>query len=253
MTSTSPIVALYDDFAAFGKLDSPKVKRLAAVEKLVEASNGPAAGVFVDRPEEIINYDHQKRPIEALRVLGRVLVDRLALLNQCAGKTDEAKKYADAAFVLGRRLWDERLAYPEFELGTELVGKSTAVLIRLADASGETARAAVLRAFDQQRMQFVREEVDPMLRVVRTIDPKLVGRHAGDVFELARRSKEPMWRVEAVLAWAGSATSPATAPPLPTSARRCALVTELAEPPTDPSVRIAAPAADLTVEQHRMQ
>jgi hypothetical protein len=108
--------------------------------------------------------------------------------------------------------------------------------------------------FDQQRQQLVKEQVDPVLRVVRSIDPKVVGTHAGDVFELAKRSKERMWRAEAILAlgrlrfFAGDG---ATASDQREATR---LVTELAESDPDPIIRAAAIAArDLTAAKHRMQ
>ena len=127
-------------------------------------------------------------------------VDRLALLSQRAGATAEAKGYAEAAFAFGMDLCDERLCYAELEAGLELLGKSTAVLISQAESSGQSDRAAAPKSFDQQRQQFVKEQVEPVLRVVRSIDPKTVGTHAGDVFELAKHSKERTWRVEAILA-----------------------------------------------------
>jgi hypothetical protein len=244
----------YDDFAAFGRIESSAVKRLAAVEKLIAASAGDNATVFADRPGEIINYDHTKPPIEALRGLGRVLVDRLALLNQRAGNQEQAQRYAGAVFILGRRLCEERLCYAELDVGLELLGKATPLLITAAEKSGQADRAVALKAFDQQRLALVREQIEPVLRVVRSIDGDVVGRHAGDMFELARRSPERMWRAEAILAlgrlrfFAGGG---ATASDQREATR---LVTELAEKDADPIVRAAAIAArDLTPEKHRMQ
>jgi hypothetical protein len=54
--------------------------------------------------------------------------------------------------------------------------------------------------FEQRRQLFVKEQVEPTLTFVRSIDARVVGTRTGDIFELARRSKERMWRVEAVMA-----------------------------------------------------
>ncbi|MEO6437414.1 MAG: hypothetical protein ABIP55_16845 [Tepidisphaeraceae bacterium] len=246
--------ALYDDFAALGTLDSPRVKRLKAIDKLVEASGSATAVIFADRPQQVVNYDPDRPPIDALRSLGRVLVDRLALLNQRSGRAGEATKYAEAAFTLGQHLCRERVCWAELEVGLELLGTSTAILIRLAESSGDADRAAALKAFDQRRLEFVKERIKPTLRIVRSIDPKVVGVHAGDVFELARRSQERMWRVEAILGLGRLRFFAGQSATVSDQREATRAVTEMAESETDPIIRAAAAAArDLTVEKHRMQ
>ena len=246
--------ALYEDFAAGGDLKSPKRQQLQAAEDIVAATRSHHGWLFLPHPEQVINYEQTKPPLEALELLGRVMVDRLALLGEKAGDHDAAARYAGSAFALGQMLCTERVCYAEFDLGMQLLGKSTPLLARVAEAKGDAAGAAALRDFDARRVQFVKEQIEPVARFVRTIDPKTIGRRTGDVFELARRSDERMWRVEAILALgrvrflAGEGGTAAT--------QRAAtrLVTELAASDPDPAIRAAAAAArDLTVEQHRMQ
>jgi hypothetical protein len=100
----------------------------------------------------------------------------------------------------------------------------------------------------------MREQIDPVVAFVRSIDARVVGTRTGDVFELARRSGERMWRVEAVMAlgrvryFAGTSDSAAD------QRAAYALVKKLAENDPDPVVRTAAAASrDLTIEQYRMQ
>jgi len=97
-------------------------------------------------------------------------------------------------------------------------------------------------------------QIEPTLRFVRSIDPKIVGTRTGDVFELARRSNERMWRVEAILGlgrvryFAGAG---GTAGNQHVATRR---VGEMAETESDPAIRAAATVArDLTIEQYRAQ
>ena len=247
--------ALYEDFAITGSLKARRVDELAAVEVLVGASELAQPGVFASHPEEIVNYNHTKEPLEKLRILGRVMVDRLALLYaRDPAKRDLAEKYAQAGALLGEALSQERLTYEEFALGQEFLAKSAFVLARIADERKDPVKASAWRQYERERQDFVKRQVDPIVAFVRSIDARIVGTRNGDVFELAKRAKERMWRVEAVLAlgrlryFVGSSESAAD--------QRAAnsMVREMAEKEPDPIVRTAAKAArDLTLEQHRAQ
>ena len=247
--------ALYEDFAATGSLRARRVEELAAVEVLVGASELAQRDVFLSNPREIVNYDHTKEPLEKFRALGRVMVDRLALLYaRDPAKRDLAQKYARAGAILGDALTRERLTYDEFAVGQELLGKSAFVLARIADERKDATTAAAWRDFEQRRQQFVREQIDPTLAFVRSIDANVVGTRTGDVFELARRSNERMWRVEAVMAlgrvrfFVGSSESAAD------QRAALAVVREIAESDPDPVVKLAAEQArDLTLDRYRMQ
>jgi hypothetical protein len=247
--------ALYEDFAASGTLKFQRVGALAAIDLLVGATDGAAsADIFASHPGEVVNYDHTKDSIEALRTLGRVLIDRLALLNLKAGNRDLAEKSARAGAALGDALCRERLCYPEFELGQELLGKSATLLARIADERHDANTAAAWRTFEEQRRAFVTQRIEPVVTFVRSIDAKVVGTRSGDVFELAARSKEPMWRVEAVLALGRLRYFVGTSRSAADQRAALAVVKTLAETDPDPAVRTAAAAArDLTVEQYRMQ
>jgi hypothetical protein len=245
--------ATYSNFAAMGKLDSPQASKLPAIEPLVQASDLAAMHLFTDKPLEIINYSMTKPPLEALETLGRVAVDRLALLNQRAGKTDEAIRYYRAGFVLGLHLSRERLNHAELSLGLQLLGKTAPMLAKLSDEAGNPVAAAAYRDFDARRIAFAKS-LEPMIRIVHSVGAAAVGTHTGDLFELAKRSKERMWRVEALLAlgrvrhFAGAGGTAAN--------QRAAmqLLREVAEHDEDYVIRTAAGAArNLTVEEHRMQ
>jgi hypothetical protein len=231
------------------------VEELAAVEVLVGASELAQSGVFTSHAQEIVNYDHAKESLEKFRALGRVMVDRLALLyTRDPSKRDLAQKYARAGAILGDALTRERLTYDEFAVGQELLGKSAFVLARIADERKDSATAEAWRDYEKHRQQFVREQIDPTLAFVRSIDANVVGTRTGDVFELAKRSNERMWRVEAILAlgrvrfFVGSSESAAD------QRAALAVVREIAANDPDPIVKLAAEQArDLTLERYRMQ
>ena len=245
--------ATYSNFAALGTLDSPLAKKLPAMEPIVEASHYASMNLFASKPSEIINFNSTKPSLEGLETLGKVCVDRLALLNQRAGKRDEAIKYYHAGFMLGLHLCQERICYAEFALGLQLLGKTAPALAKLSDESGKPVAAAAYRDFDAQRIKFA-QSIEPTLRMVQALDANTVGQHTGDLFELARRSRERMWRVEALLAlgrvryFAGAGGTAAN------QRAAMALVRDIAENDDDYVVRTAAGAArNLTVEEHRMQ
>ncbi len=245
--------ATYSNFAALGTLDSPAAKKLPAMEPIVEASHYLSMNLFAARPPEIINYSLNKPSLEALETLGKVCVDRLALLNQRAGNNQEAIKYYRAGFMLGLHLCNERLNHAELALGLQLLGKTTPMLAKLYDETDNPVAAAAYRDFDAKRIAFAKS-LEPTLRVVQAVDARTVGTHTGDLFELAKRSKERMWRVEALMAlgrvryFAGSGGTAAN------QRAAMALLREIAEEDEDYVVRTAAGAArNLTVEEHRMQ
>jgi hypothetical protein len=242
--------ATYDNFAKIGKLDSASAKQLEAIDLLIQAAPARDVKVFVNRPSEIITYAREKPALDALQLLGRICVDRLGLLNQRAGNTDEAMKHYQAALALGWNLANERLTYDELALGLELIAKASTGMSSIAPAD----IAGGLRDFNQRRVTFMRDRIEPVVRITRAIDANIVGQRSGDIFQLAKRSQERMWRVEAILAlgrvrfFAGAGGTRANV------TNATALVRELATNDPDPVIRAAASAArDLTMEQHRMQ
>ena len=245
---------IYEDFSRLGTLNSANATKLDAIELLVQAAKCDDMKLFSPQPRELINYQRTRPPLEALEALGRVCVDRLGLLNQRAGNHDAAMKYYQAGLAMGVHLCDERVTYDELQLGLDLVSKSSAGMARLAETRGNTDLAAALRDYDAQRIAYVQQRIHPVARVLRTIEPKIVGRHSGDVFVMAQNANERMWRIEAMLAagrmrfFAGEGGTAGN--------QRVAseLVRTAAESEPDATVRAAAVAAmNLTVEEHRMQ
>ena len=91
-----------------------------------------------------------------------------------------------------------------------------------------------------------------MLKVISSIDQNVIRQHTGDIFEIANRSQERMWRVEAILKLGrmkfdvggnrGRFGDQA-------GAKRY-LKSRVSDP--DPFIKTAAKAAkDLTIEQYR--
>jgi hypothetical protein len=148
---------------------------------------------------------------------------------------------------LGVALRRERLCWEEFSLGQEILAKSAMVL-----ENGDGG--AAWKAFEEQRLQFYDQQLDPTIRFLRSIDPKIVGTRTGDVFEMAKRSQDRMWRVEAILALGRVRFFTGTSRSAADQRAALAAVKKIAAEDPDTIVRTAAEAArDLTAEQYRMQ
>ena len=106
----------------------------------------------------------------------------------------------EAEFALGAKLCEERLTVEEFTRGLELLAESSAGLTRLLQKSGDTTRAAEFNAFSEARTRFYNDRILPVLKILQSIDANVIGEHAGDIFFMARKSGERMYRVEAIFA-----------------------------------------------------
>jgi hypothetical protein len=249
-------VAAYDAFAATGRPGTPEAAELAAIDKLVEATNCTRMTLFADHPGEVVRYG-EVRDLAALRTLGEIAAVRLGLNYKRVNNTKEATRYLQATFALGAKLFQERLTYAEAHVGLELMATSAPALLELAKAGRDAARTAELEQFEQGRQQLVTEQVQPMARMLRSIDAQVVARHAGDVFYFAEPragggSFDRMWRVEAILALGRMryfVGGEGRAGDQRAATQR--LQTYLTDP--DPVIREAANAAlDLTLEEYRM-
>jgi hypothetical protein len=122
---------------------------------------------------------------------------------------------------------------------------------RIAKESGDAQRAAAIERFEAGRQQFYAERMQPMARVLRSIDPGVVRRHAGDVFYFAEHAAERMWRIEAILSMGRMRYFVGQGGTLGDQRGANQLLKKYLNDP-DPLIRQAAKAAQqLTVEQYR--
>jgi hypothetical protein len=241
----------YDDFRKPGAPGGADVADLEAVAKLVEATRCAGMSLFAGRPESVVRYGSVD-DLLALQALGDLTAVRLGLNYKLAGQRAEAARYFEATFALGHKLFGERLTYDEAAVGLDLMGKGAAGLLDLARQSGDAGRAAEIERFEAARRALVSDRIQPILRVVRSIDGTIVARHAGDVFHFARSAEERMWRVEAILALGRMRFFVGTSGRAGDQ-RQAAEQLRLYVDDPDPAVRAAARAAlELTLEEYRM-
>jgi len=235
----------YDHFLRSGRLrDIPEVR---AINILPEATQCASAKPFASNPAEIVNYDNEKPALDALRSIGQCAI-RAALLLQ-KDHPDDARRLYEAVFSLGTKLVDERLSYAELDTGLTLIAQASTMIGQMAQASGDSARADAVKQFDEARIKYVKERIQPSIRVIMSNDQATLEEHAGDVFYFARHAPERMWRVESILK-IGRYRFNAGRVGDQRSAIRA--LDELSKD-RDPVIRTAAIAAQqLTIERYRM-
>ena len=237
----------YDAYNEKGK-DSDK-PRLRAIFLLHQAASSTRANIFLSQPEQVINYNGEKPELDALISAGRAAL-RAGLLRQ---KTDpaDAQEHLEAAFSLGWKMYQERLSDAELRAGFDLFGQAALALEKLAENGGDSSRAQQLKDFNAARVQFYKNRIEPVRRIIISIDPNIIAGSIGDYFYFAKNATERVWKIEAVLAigrlqyYVGENGRAANQ----SGARR--EIASLVDDP-DPLVRCAAKAArDLTIEQYR--
>ena len=187
----------YDVYKMPATAPNPVGKSLPAIEKLLQATHATRASIFERTPEVIVNYDLERPPLNDLESLGNVCLDIALLTYQ--EHPDFAIKHAEAVFGLGHKLFLERLRFWEYFSGTGLMGGADAMLMRIYQIRGDTARYQAIKAFDDQRRVFHEKRIDNVRKVMWDISDAYIAREAGNVFFIAEHSKERMWRIEATL------------------------------------------------------
>jgi hypothetical protein len=235
----------YGRFSRSGQLRD--IQDVPALQILMEATNHSAAALFIESPAEIVNYDPEKPAIEALRTLA-ICARRAGQLTKDANPTEAMKLY-EATFSLGAKLYQERLTYQELDAGLTMMAEGSAMIRELAQAMGDSARAAACSAFDKARADYVNQRVLPVQRVIVSADQATLEQHAGDVYYFARHARDRMWRVEAILKLGRYRFN---AGRIGDQSNAMLIIRELLNDP-DPVIQQAAKVArDLTIEQYRM-
>ena len=173
---------------------------LAAVQLLLKARDCGRMRLFAMSPQELVNYKNDQPQLEALVKLGDA-ANSVGLGLNLDQKPDEARTYFDAAFALGRRLYDERVCWRELAAGLSLMSESAQNLAKLADEAHDGSRVDVVRHFNDATTRYeqkLQEEVASPLS--NPVEQTYGGKFAGDVFAIANNpSVERVWRVEAIL------------------------------------------------------
>jgi len=254
------VLRQYDRFVNSTRRQPSEYDRLPTrpIELLVEAGRMRGMRFLDAAPEKSINYDTESRT--ELRQVDLIAKAALALGYWKAFKPQGADKMQDAGgarrvfesvFLLGAKLFDERVVYDEMNVGLELLASATGGLMKLAKEEGNSELLGRLETFDAERAKYVVNHIIPIWRVISSVADNVVALHAGNVFQLAEKSEDPMWRVEAILKIGRFRFSAGRAGDQGHADRMLRKLSREAE--DDARVRTAVAAAKaLTVEQFRL-
>jgi hypothetical protein len=231
------------------ELNDGKVQK--GFDALLRARNCRPSTVFAGKLDKLIGYkvgdNDPYEDIEALFAVGKAA--SIAALRASPSDSADALALAEAVFSLGVKLFDERLRFREMDAGAELIGDGSYLIGKL-----DPARAPAVALVKDGMKKLLSERAFPVWTVISSIDPNVVGRTGGDIFYLAKHSKERLWRIEAILKLGrlkhdqGEAGRGADGRAAVIAVRKMANDASL-----DPALRTAAQRAnDLTVEQHRL-
>lgn len=251
----SQAITLYEASPGLYKTFDPrKIDQMEAVEKIMEAAHLKGMTLFSKNPGKVINFEREKAPIEALRNLGESTAKKAMVLRK-NNDLEGARKYAEAAFALGAKMFGERVVYEELDAGLGIMGAATGVLLNLAKDANDKTRQDQLMAFSEARLKFAdsKSRLFDLHKITKTIDGNISASRAGDVFALAEKSRERMWRVEACLQLARTHRFVGEDGRAADQRNAQIVLRKLADDP-DPAVRVAATKArDITDEEYNRQ
>lgn len=231
----------YDQFA-----QNPIDPAPPAIQLMLTASGKATANLFLNHPAEIVDYQTDHPSLDQLCDLGRTM-DQAALRLATGHKTDQARRYYQAVYALGEKLYDERLTYDEYSKGLSLMNESTIGLSECATGDLQTQlqhQETAMRDYDVNHVQ-------PIYQALVSADQQDIAIHAGDIFEFATKSTERMFRVEAILSLGRLKFDAARSADQQAAPGYIQKAAAAADP--DPAVQAAAAAAGgLTLEQYRM-
>lgn len=225
-------------------------RKQEAIDKILQASGNATARIFAPSPKDVVGYDLDREPFKSLIAAGNDTL-RAGAVKMSQKNFSDADRHFEAAFTLGHKLYLERLSNWEYREGISLMGGAAAALSRSAELQGNKSRAAQFKKFNEDNLAYYKKSIEPMLRIITSIDFKVIDEHAGDIFEIARKHPERMWRVEAVLKLGRYKYMAGRASDQRGAIRY--LKNAADNPALDSAVRIAATAGrDLTIEEYRM-
>lgn len=177
---------------------TPQSPGLPGVKLILQAAGCSRMHLFDVNVRQVVNYDDHKPWVDAISSLGQAVTN--AGLELRDDDPPSAMKYYHAALLLGERLYEERVAWPELNQGLSIMSAAAEGLAGLARKAGDTSRAKELDGFARQisdyQNQLQLEIASPLGNPVESYSSKF----AGDIFAVARNpNAPPVWRIEAIL------------------------------------------------------
>lgn len=196
----------YDRFK--NNVMSVPIKKLIGLDEILKARDCKSFKLFSVHPADVVNYENTEPGLDALDEIGNVCC-RVGLLYtnekyNAHTRPDEARKLWEAAFVLGKRLYDERTDWKEFSIGLGLMSTAARSLDGYyRDLKTDPGTAEAIQKFLDEEGAYQSKLIDAW-KIIGGIDENTLGQYAGDIFAMAKKdgayaNVDPMFRTEAVL------------------------------------------------------
>ena len=235
---------LYDDFRKRTDWKDSDIRKLTALEPLLQAADAKNATIFAGTPRDVIRYD-RKEPLRALETVGKAA--NWAGLMYRTDNPDKAMQYYRAAFSLGVHLTEERLRWDQYDVGMKLFGDAAAAMKTIAEDRKDIAFLGQFNTFTDSKIRFYNQAVLPVYKAVKRLNP-----WPGDVFAIAENCKDRAWRIEAILLLGQFKYNVDASKRRGDQHHAMRLIDQYAKS-SDPLIRAAAEAArDLTIEDFRV-
>lgn len=188
------IAAYQENKKTYDTIKSDDGTHRDAFEDILKGADCSNMTLLAKDPALYLGYSNKAvAPLDALKGVAMAMNKRgLGLIN--AKKPDEAKKYYEAIFSLGVKLWEERLVWDELDLAHNVMSQGAGGLARLAIDAKDLERAKALKDFDSIRSKYVQNVLMPVEKTTHNLESG----DPGNVFLLARLSQDRMWRSEAM-------------------------------------------------------
>jgi hypothetical protein len=175
---------------------SPTDQIPSPLQFLIDARHARRMTLFAADLPAVINYDSDHPDLEKLFAAGEWAYRAGLSLGQ-HGKQAQAEPLLEAAFALGRQLYQERIVFDECEKGMELMADAAAAECAVIPRGSELFDR--LTDFQKALDDYQQQRTAPIWQAISSVDQQTIEQTAGDVLAFAEQSQERMWRVEATL------------------------------------------------------
>ncbi|GIW77792.1 MAG: hypothetical protein KatS3mg104_2855 [Phycisphaerae bacterium] len=194
----------YERFVERGQLSD--ARNLKAVAYILEAAPIASMSLLTRNPEKNIGYFKMFTPedLADIKLAGKT-VERIGLLQQVNGRTEQAKESLQASFALGAKMFKERLIFMEAFEGLGLMNGAAEILRVIAQQEKNINQVATLESFLESTRTLYEQRMKPMWSIISSVggtpaSNRKMSEHAGDIFHFTTQAQqERMWRVESIL------------------------------------------------------
>lgn len=189
---------MYERFLG-GAADKITQQQMPAVDMILKARDCKDFTLFSRNPSQILNYDNTEPPLDDLHKLGTICVNLGLIANlKKPPQGPQAVRLWEAAFVLGRHLYEERITFTELGEGHGLMQTAAINLQRYYVDRKDNTRAATIKNFLDEELAY-QAKLNEAWKIIGGVDESYAGPYAGDIYVVALNSNaDPMFRVEAL-------------------------------------------------------